>query len=277
MSQDRPPTWYPPQVSYPGAVAPPRPQSARPVGAKTVLKIVGLVFGALFTTCIAYSVLNRDAIRAHSAERERVKDEGLATLEARVRTILQQTAALDLREEQACPEETRSATIDPVPTSLEQLARFAPDLGSTAPAVTAGYFVSNDIGALTPAQREGESKFRVADKVEEVLAKKHLGIYVPERGRAPKVIDRNAFEGGYFVGSIVIVDWQAAKVLCHARFEATSSESLGGGVGISLGRGIVTIPLDDLQEDADEDYRRNFAAASALAVERVRLGAPTTK
>jgi len=230
------------------------------------------VFGGLVASCVAISVIFEDEINAHSAERAAVADAGLENVTDQARSILKQTAELDLTKEANCPSEFKSAPFKYESTSLAQLARLAPDAGSTA--ASPGLFTTKKINVLLKA-RDEDNKFDIADAIEELAEVQYVAVFVPEHSQAPKVVSKTTFEAGAFVGSVVMADFQEGKVLCHGRFQAVSSESLEGGPAIGLARGLVEIPLSDMQDKASDDYKRNFFTAAAQTIERIRLGSAT--
>jgi hypothetical protein len=245
-------------------------------GAGKVLKIVGIVLGALVLSCTVCIVVNKDEIDAHAQKREKIAEDGVATIAARAEGLLVKTQALfPLQEEKACPEAMRAAEIEFLPTSLRQLAHFAPEVPLSSTPITDGTRVSTKLEELTPKARADASKFDVADAVEDVLAHDYVGIFVAEAGQEPKIVDSTSFESGFFSGWVIVAELETQEPLCWGHFTAMSSSSVSGGASIGLARGLIQVPVGGGEDDLVEDYAANFTRAAADTVDRIRRGTTT--
>jgi hypothetical protein len=166
----------------------------------------------------------------------------------------------------------RNAEIEFLPTSLGQLAHFAPDVPLASTPITDGILVSTKLEELTPKARAGASKFDVADAVEDVLAHDYAGIFVAEEGQHPKIVDSKSFESGYFSGWVIVAELESSEPLCWGHFVATSSSSVSGGASIGLARGLIQVPVGGGEDEVVEDYAANFNRAAADTVDRIRRG-----
>ncbi len=257
-----------PYATVPQPAQPPRGAASKPQSALQVLKIVGLVIGALALTCGGYYAVFKDELAANERERQRLVAEGPAQIEARVRGILEGALALNLAEDKACASPLPSAVPRYQTASLDQLSRIVPDLvAAREPA--GGYYVASILDGVAPAALAEQRDYEAAKRIGAVLEIGALVIVVPERGQFPAAVGDDSFTPGFFVGTLVVADFQTGTVRCHARMQAVSSESVGGGPAIGLAHGLVKIPLTGSSQSLEADYEARYAAATEAALTRI--------
>lgn len=254
-----------PPATYRPPVATPR---AKPRSALDVLKIVGLVVAALTVTCGGYYALFKDELAANERERQRLVADGPAIIESRVRGILEQALTLDLAQDKACASALPAGVPRYRTASLEQLTAIVPGIIGPRDAV-GGYHVAPTLTPVAPDKLAEERDYEVAQRIGKALEVGALAIVVPERGQFPAAVDDESFTPGFFVGSVIVADFQTGTVLCHAQMQAVSSASVGGGPAIGLAHGLVEIPLTGSAQSLDADYEARFAEATKAALQRI--------
>ncbi|MEO8160704.1 MAG: hypothetical protein ABI588_04735 [Arenimonas sp.] len=90
----------------------------------------------------------------------------------------------------------------------------------------------------------------------------------------PKLLDGKQFEGGRFEGFVQLIKYPEGGSICLVPFSASSSDSVGGGVGIGLRVRGISIPISDAmpnkdgQQQLDEDFQERFWAAEEAALRK---------
>lgn len=100
-----------------------------------------------------------------------------------------------------------------------------------------------------------------------------LIVQAGERG-LPKA-DGDSFEGGYFEGRAVLVDWSTGAPLCHAAlaFENSETVNVGGGMDVGLKVGPkVNVGGTDLDDAIDEDFRKVYSTTLEATVAKMVEG-----
>jgi hypothetical protein len=103
----------------------------------------------------------------------------------------------------------------------------------------------------------------------ETIAKSTEVIVIRVDEMASPTVEGSSFTGGELTGSAALVDWKTAKVLCHHRFTAVSSNEVkfGGGVRLKM-HGIPgpAVGGTDFEEAVKKDFRANVEAAWTAAL-----------
>jgi hypothetical protein len=88
----------------------------------------------------------------------------------------------------------------------------------------------------------------------------------------PKPLADKQFEGGRFDGFVQLIKYPGGETICLAPFSASSSDSVGGGVGFGLRVRGISLPLTgampkkDPQQQLDEDFEERFWRAEEAAL-----------